>query len=63
MGIEIDFSKLDGMDVLDLAGFFEREAAETCEQLASWAKSNSPEAEAMMKESSYRDPWDLKKFA
>jgi rubrerythrin len=37
MGIEMDFSKLDAMDVLDLACFFEREAAETYLQLASWA--------------------------
>jgi rubrerythrin len=44
MGIEIDFSKLDAMDILDLASFFEREAAETYRQLASWAETNSPEA-------------------
>jgi rubrerythrin len=44
MGIEMDFSKLDAMDVLDLACFFEREAAETYLQLASWAEKNSPGA-------------------
>ena len=44
MGIEFDFSKLDAMDILDLAGFFEREAAETYQQLASWAETNSPDA-------------------
>ena len=46
MGIEFDFSKLDGRDILDLACFFEREAAETYRQLASWAETNSPEAAA-----------------
>jgi rubrerythrin len=44
MGVEFDFSKLDGMDVLDLACFIEREAAETYLHLASWAERNSPEA-------------------
>ena len=44
MGVAFDFSKLDGMDVLDLACFFEREAARTYEQLASWAEQNSPGA-------------------
>jgi rubrerythrin len=44
MGVEFDFSKLDAMDVLDLACFFEREAAETYEQLATWAEENSPSA-------------------
>jgi rubrerythrin len=44
MATPIDFSKLDGMDVLDLACFFEQEAAETYHQLASWAETNSPEA-------------------
>lgn len=44
MGIEFDFSKLDGMDVLDLAYFIEREAAGCYEQLASWAEKNSPGA-------------------
>jgi rubrerythrin len=44
MGVEFDFSKLDAMDVLDLACFFEREAAHTYEQLASWAEQNSPGA-------------------
>lgn len=44
MGVDFDFSKLDAMDILDLAGFFEREAAETYRQLASWAEENSPAA-------------------
>jgi len=30
------------MDILDLACFFEREAADTYRQLASWAERNSP---------------------
>jgi rubrerythrin len=44
MGIEFDFSKLDAMDILDLACFFEQEAALTYEQLASWAEKNSADA-------------------
>jgi rubrerythrin len=44
MGVQFDFSKLDAMDVMDLAGFFEREAAETYQQLASWAETDSPVA-------------------
>jgi rubrerythrin len=44
MGVDFDFSMLDGMDVLDLACFIEREAERTYEQLASWAEKNSPEA-------------------
>ncbi len=44
MGIEFDFSRLDAMDVLDLACFIEREAAGCYEQLASWAEKNSPGA-------------------
>ena len=44
MGVELDFSKLDSMDVLDLACFFEREAAESYGQLATWAEKNSPGA-------------------
>ena len=46
MAVEFDFSRLDGMDVLDLACFIEREAAENYSQLASWAESNSPDAMA-----------------
>lgn len=46
MGVEFDFSMLDAMDVLDLACFIEREAAENYIQLASWAEKNSPEAAA-----------------
>lgn len=44
MGLEFDFSKLDAMDILDLACFIEREAAENYVLLASWAEHNSPEA-------------------
>lgn len=44
MGIEFDFSKLNAMDILDLASFFEQEAAETYRQLASWAEHHSPDA-------------------
>ena len=44
MGIIFDYSKLDAMDILDLACFFEQEAAETYRQLASWAENNSPDA-------------------
>ena len=44
MGIEFDFSRLDAIDVLDLACFIEREAAGCYEQLASWAEKNSPGA-------------------
>jgi rubrerythrin len=44
MGVDMDFSKLDAMDILDLACFFEQEAAETYHQLTAWAEKNSPEA-------------------
>lgn len=44
MAVEFDFSKLNAMDVLDLACFIEREAAENYDQLASWAEKNSPGA-------------------
>ena len=44
MAVEFDFSKLNAMDVLDLACFIEREAAGNYEQLASWAEKNSPGA-------------------
>ena len=44
MGLDIDFSKLDAMDILDLACFIEREAAENYVQLASWAEAHSPDA-------------------
>ena len=44
MGVDFDFSKLDAMDILDLASFIEREAAENYVQLASWAANNSPGA-------------------
>ncbi len=44
MAVEFDFSMLDGMDVLDLACFIEREAAGNYELLASWAEKNSPDA-------------------
>lgn len=44
MGLEFDFSKLDAMDVLDLACFIEREAEGNYLHLASWAEKNSPAA-------------------
>jgi rubrerythrin len=44
MGVDFDFSKLDAMDVLDIACFIEREAAENYHLLASWAEKNSPDA-------------------
>lgn len=46
MGVDFDFSKLDAMDVLDLACFIEREAADNYLQLATWAEKHSPDAEA-----------------
>ena len=44
MGVDFDFSKLDAVDVLDLACYIEREAAENYLLLASWAAKNSPGA-------------------
>lgn len=44
MGVQFDFSKLDAMDVLDLACFIEQEAAENYKLLTSWAEKNSPDA-------------------
>ena len=44
MPVEFDFSKLEAMDVLDLACFIEREAEENYSLLASWAEKNSPGA-------------------
>ena len=44
MATDMDFSKLDAMDILDLASFIEREAAENYLLLTSWAERNSPEA-------------------
>lgn len=44
MAVEFDFSLLDAMDVLDLACYFEREAAGNYEHLATWSETNSPEA-------------------
>lgn len=44
MTVEFDFSKLEAMDVLDLACFIEREAEENYVQLATWAEKNSPDA-------------------
>ena len=49
MGVDMDFSKLDAMDILDLACFFEQEAEETYHQLTAWAEKNSPEAAAFFK--------------
>ncbi len=44
MTVQFDFSKLEAMDVLDLACFIEREAEENYVQLATWAEKNSPDA-------------------
>lgn len=44
MGVQFDFSMLDAMDILDLACFIEREAAQNYLLLASWAEKNSPDA-------------------
>lgn len=44
MGVDFDFSRLDAMDVLDLASFIEQEAVENYEQLASWAEKDNPRA-------------------
>jgi len=44
MAVDFDFSMLDAMDVLDLACFIEREAAQNYVLLASWAEKNSPDA-------------------
>lgn len=46
MGIDLDFTKLDAMDILDIACYIEREAAENYNLLVSWAESNSPAAAA-----------------
>ena len=46
MGVELDFAKLDAMDILDLACFVEQEAKGCYEQLATWAVKNSPDAAA-----------------
>jgi rubrerythrin len=41
MGMDFDFSKLQPMDILDLAIFVEEEAEAHYEQLAAWAKGRS----------------------
>lgn len=46
MGLQVDFSQLDGRDFLDLAIEVEREAAETYQQLASWMR-NTAEADVL----------------
>lgn len=49
MGLEIDFSKLDAMDILDIAIYVEREAEANYEELAVWCRSTAPEAESFFK--------------
>ncbi len=41
MGMDFDFSKLQPIDILDLAIFVEEEAEAHYEQLAAWAESRS----------------------
>ncbi len=43
MALEIDFSRLDAQDVLDLAIHVEEEAQENYEQLAGWMESDGNE--------------------
>jgi len=43
MGMEFDFSKLDPMDILDMAVYAEEEARSHYETLASWAAGHSNE--------------------
>lgn len=46
MGLEIDFSMLDAMDVLDIAIFVEDEAEDHYEQLETWARTRGNEEAA-----------------
>lgn len=43
MGMEFDFSKLNPVDILDMAIWIEIEAEGHYNQLASWAEGHSPE--------------------
>ncbi len=49
MGLEFDFSKLDTMDIIDIAIYVEREAAANYEELATWYSSDAPEIAAFFK--------------
>ena len=49
MGLEFDFSKLDAMDILDIAIYVEREAAANYEELATWCGREAPETAAFFK--------------
>ena len=46
MVLEIDFSMLDAMDILDIAIFVENEAEESYEQLETWASARGNEEAA-----------------
>jgi rubrerythrin len=49
MGLEFDFSKLDAMDILDIAGYVEKEAEANYEELGVWCRTTAPEVEAFFK--------------
>lgn len=50
MGVDLDFSKLTAMDVLDLAIYVENEAEDNYEQLVTWMKQQgNDEAAAFFK--------------
>lgn len=49
MGLEFDFSKLDAMDILDIATYVEREAEANYQELGVWCRATAPEAEAFFK--------------
>ena len=46
MGLDFDFSKLNAMDILDIAIYVEREAAANYEELATWCTKNAPDSAA-----------------
>lgn len=46
MGLDFDFSKLDTMDILDIAIYVEREAAANYEELAAWCAGDAPDSAA-----------------
>lgn len=49
MGMDLDFSMLDAMDILDLAIYVEQEAEDNYDQLAAWAKNDNPDAASFFK--------------
>ncbi len=49
MGLEFDFSKLNAMDILDIAGYVEREAEANYEELGVWCRTTAPGVEAFFK--------------